>query len=141
MQKQIGQNYPEAERAQFLADNCDRIEEKSYMKRFDSNTLMQKKEQLSEIAIQISDLEEAKKSYMVGHKAEMDPLQDEKKQLLTDIKQKAEFVKERCYKFIDEDERWVGYYNGAGDLIDSRPANPDELQKTIFQLSRTGTEG
>lgn len=53
---------------------------------------------------------------------------------------KSEYVNELCFKFIDPQTKEVGYYNADGDLIESRPAFADELQGTIFQLNRTGTD-
>ena len=59
---------------------------------------------------------------------------------LDGLKKKAEFVTERCFKFIDQETREVGYYNENGDLIESRPAYSEELQTTLFQIGRkTGT--
>lgn len=69
------------------------------------------------------------------------PLIQAKKQALEDLKKKAELVEEDCYKFIDEETREVGYYNDNGNLIESRPAYSEEIQKTIFQvLRKNGTE-
>ena len=42
-------------------------------------------------------------------------------------------VEEICYKFVDYDERMVGYYNGDGELVKERPARKNELQKTIYR--------
>jgi len=98
------------------------------------------KEHLSETAIQINDIEEDKKAVMSEFKFRLEPLNDEKKRLLTGLKNKAEHKVENCYKFVDMDAREVGYYNEEGELIESRPAYADELQGTIFQMKRTGTE-
>lgn len=67
-------------------------------------------------------------------------MNETRKSLLKGLKNKAEFVTEPCYKFVDPETREVGYYNQEGDLIESRPAYPDELQSNIFQINRkTGT--
>ena len=69
------------------------------------------------------------------------PENKKKKEALEGLKKKAELVEEDCYKFIDEDAKEVGYYNQNGDLIESRPAYSEEIQKTIFQvLRKNGTE-
>jgi hypothetical protein len=61
--------------------------------------------------------------------------------MVSNIKAKAEYVKEICFKFIDQYEKMVGYYNANGDLIESRPATADELQPTLFSVIRkTGTD-
>jgi len=138
MDKQLGKEYPKDARIQFLKDNCDKVERKTYMRKFSPDELRQKKDQLAETSISISEIEDEKKELLVDIKQRLDPLQDNRKQLLTDIKHKAEEVKDECYKFIEGDD--VGYYNSEGDLIEQRPAYPDEKQGTIFQISRTGTE-
>lgn len=76
---------------------------------------------------------------MSEFKDRLKPLEEEKKRLLTGLKNKAEHTTERCFKFIDMETREVGYYNEDGDLIESRPAYADELQGNIFQMARTGT--
>lgn len=137
MDKQLGKEYPPEKRVQFLHDNCDKAEKKTYMRRFSPDELRQKKDQLAETSITLSEIEDEKKLLLQDIKQREEPLKAEKKVLLSNIKHKAEEVKEECYKFIDNDE--VGYYNAEGDLIEQRPAYPDEKQGTIFQVVRTGT--
>jgi len=139
MQRELGKEYKGLQRVSFLKDNCDKIEEKGYMKRFSSDQLSEMKEQLSETAISINDIEIEKKIVMEGFKDKMKPLNLEKERLLIGLKNKTEFITENCFKFVDMETREVGYYNEDGDLIESRPAYADELQGTIFQMKRTGT--
>lgn len=127
------------ERKRFLKDNCDSIEQISYMKQFKPEEIDRMKTELSEISIELNDLEEKKKNQSQLIKLEMDPLKEQLKELLTDIKQKAELVKEPVYKFIDDETRMVEYYNDEGNLVDRRPMTMEEKQKTIFQIDRTGT--
>jgi hypothetical protein len=141
MKRELGKEYTDKElRIRFLKDNCDKVEEKTYSKRFTPDELMQMKEELSETAIKINDIEEAKKEAVAGFKKELDPLVDEKKRLLEGLKTKSQLVRENTFKFIDLDSKEVGYYNEDGELIESRPAYGDELQSNIFQLRSTGTE-
>ena len=78
---------------------------------------------------------------MAEYKVKLEPLVSDRKELLKGIKNKAEYTTENCYKFVDMEDKMVGYYNGEGDLIDSRPAMANELQGTIFQMGRkTGTD-
>ena len=141
MEQTIGKEYPKEQRIQFLKDNCDKVEKKTYMRQFTREEILQKKEELSETSIAISDIEDEKKEALKEIKERLDPLMEQKKVLLTNIKQKAEEVKEECYKFIDQNERTVGYYNSEGNLVEMRPAFADELQRTIFMEARkTGTD-
>jgi len=140
MEKTIGKEYPIEQRIQFLKDNCDKVEKKTYMRQFSREEILQKKEELSEVSISISDIEDEKKEVLKEIRERLTPLAEQKKTLLTNIKQKAEEVKDECFKFIDQEERMVGYYNSEGELIDQRPAFADELQRTIFMEARkTGT--
>lgn len=82
---------------------------------------------------------------METFKGQLKPLREECKQLLKNIKAKAEYVTEMCYRFTDQETKETGYYNKDGKLIESRPATADELQPTIFGVVRnlnpkTGTD-
>ena len=139
--KTLGKEYPEGmQRKAFLTDNCDVVVEKSYMKPFSSGELQGMKEELSETSIEINDIEIEKKEVAAQFKNRMKPLTERKGELLDNIKKKAKYVKEECFKFVDNETRTVEFYNADGDMIESRPANPDELQSTIFSINRkTGT--
>lgn len=127
-------------RVAFLMDNCDAVEEKGYMKQYTPEELARLKETLSDTSIIINDIEEEKKDVVAGFKERLDPLVKERKTILEGLKKKAEYVTEKCYKFIDQETREVGFYNENGDLIESRPAYSDEMQGTLFQINRkTGT--
>lgn len=141
MQKELGKEYKNArEREAFLKDNCDKVEEKGYMKPFTPEQLQGHKEQLANVSISISEIEAEKKEAAEVFKGQLKPLVESRTQMVSNIKAKAEYVKEICYKFVDQDEKEVGYYNADGDLIESRPATADELQPNIFSLARkTGT--
>lgn len=118
MERELGKDLEQGKkRVAFLMDNCD-----------------------SETDIEINDIEEEKTAAMKDFKARLEPLTTERKKTLDGLKKKAEFVTERCFKFIDQEAREVGYYNENGDLIESRPAYSEELQTTLFQIGRkTGT--
>jgi hypothetical protein len=137
MEKQLGKEYSDSERIKFLKDNCDDMEDMSYMRKFTPDELLVMKDELSNVAIKIDDLEEEKKDLTTSINAQLKTQKVSKKRLLKGIKQKAELVKEKCFKFIDENTRMVGFYNAEGDLINSRSAMGNELQKTIFQVSKT----
>lgn len=127
-------------RVAFLMANCDTVEEKGYMKQYTPEELTRLKETLSDTSIIINDIEEEKKDVVAGFKERLDPLVKERKTIIEGLKKKAEYVTEKCYKFIDKETREVGFYNENGDLIESRPAYIDEMQGTLFQINRkTGT--
>lgn len=140
MQKELGKDIEPMQRIAFLNDNCDTVEEKGYMKQISQEEIRYMKDELAETGIEINDIEEEKREVTKVFKSKIDPLKIQRKTLLTNIKNKAIYTKENCYKFVDQEERMTGFYNSEGDLIESRPASADELQATIFQdMRKTGT--
>lgn len=141
MEKSLGKEFKNPiERINFLDSNCDKVEQKGYMKRYTPEQVQCMKEELAETSIKINDIQIEKKEYLKEIKERITPLSEQKSELLKGIKEKAAFTTEKCYKFIDQEDKEVGYYNADGDLIEERPAMPDELQGTVFQMQRkTGT--
>lgn len=141
MDRFLGGHLPENEREQFLSDNCDAMESIGYTRRFSPDELAQKKEELANVSIELNEIEQEKKDAMAEFKERMKPYDEDRKRLLGELKDKSEYVNEACYKFIDHEERMVGYYNKLGELVSSRPIMPQEMQKTTFSINRkTGTE-
>lgn len=140
MEKELAKNIqPGPERIAFLSDNCDKPSEKTYMKRFNQEQMSKMKDGLSKVDIEINDIEIEKKSAMEVFKLRLKPLQEERQKVLDGLRNKAELVTERCFKFIDYEAREVGYYNEEGDLIESRPAYANEMQGNLFVVAKTGT--
>lgn len=135
LEKQIGAHLPERDRIQMLKDNADKIQEYGYTKRFTPEQLARMKETLSDISIEVNDLEEQKKDAMAGFKEKLKPVITARKQLLKGLKTKSEFVQEECYKMIDHEEGRVGFYNKDGELVDVRNIWPEERQATIHNLN------
>lgn len=133
----MGQEYSPTQRVQFLKDNCEKIDEIGYMKQFTPEEIAGMKDTLAEVSIEINDIEEEKKEVMKGFKEQLTPLTEHKATLLGHIKKKAEFVQEECFKFIDAEERMVGYYNDEGVLVEARPMRPDEGQLTMKLMTGT----
>jgi hypothetical protein len=138
MDKQLFKSQSPEERLQMLQDNCDAIEKQSYMKQFTHEEISLMKDRLSEVSIEMNDIDTEKKDAMEVFKLRSKPLKKEKVDLLGNIKRKAIDVTEDCFKFVDQDNQEVGYYNSVGDLVFSRPILPSEKQKTIFSI-KSGT--
>ena len=134
MEKTLGKEYTNPiERAAFLKDNCDACENKGYMKGYTPEELQGHKESLANVSIEIDEIEEQLKDIKAEFKERLKPLLEQRKEMVTNIKQKAEFVNEVCYKFVDTDEKMTGDYNADGDLIECRHATADEMQPTLFK--------
>lgn len=130
------------DRAQYLRDNCDAVEEITYSKSFSTEELAEQRESLTDLSIKIADIEaeldEAKKQY----KEMLKPLYKDKAVAIENLKKKAQVVTEECCKFFDEETKMVGYYNDEGKLVNSRPAFPNEMQGNLFRINvpKTGTD-
>lgn len=141
LERALAQDEPVNRRRQYLADSCDRTEEVQYNKPFSPEELTQKRVELENVSINISDLNQQKKDYMDSFKIEMDPLAKTHAKIVKDLKNKTVQVTEQCYAFLDEETRMMGFYNAEGIMVYSRPANMNELQRTVqMELRRTGTD-
>ncbi|WP_256013190.1 hypothetical protein [Desertivirga xinjiangensis] len=138
LENQIADHLPEAQRAQYLHDNCDNVEEQWYMKKFTPEEIRAMKDALSTLSIDINDIEEEKAKETKKFTDKLKPLKKEVVSLLRNIKMKAVHVKEPLYKMIDHENRKVGFYNHRGELVESRPILPEEMQQKMFPL-REGT--
>lgn len=136
--KVLGQEIADLEeRKQYLLDNADSVVEMDYHKPFDAEELAQKKTELSDTCIRINDLEEDIKAYREQVNEELKPLKTQRQGLLEDIKAKGRMVKEKCYLFIEQEDKMACFYNAEGTLVSSRPATREELKNpTLFQLNR-----
>ena len=80
MDQTLGKEIPAGrERRQFLQDNCDRAETKSYYKKFSTEKLQEFKEKLSDYSIKISDLIECRPMLPEERQANMFAIEEYKK--------------------------------------------------------------
>ena len=140
LDRELGKDIAIEEREQFLEDNCDAVEDVTYSRAFAPEELALKREQLTDSSIKIADIEEEKKEVMDGFKERMKTLQEQKADAIKALRDKSQTVTEKCYKFLDEETKMVGFYNKEGNLVSSRPAFQRELQKTIqMDIRKNGT--
>ena len=125
------------ERKQFLIDNADKVVEIDYHKSFDSDEMAKMKTEFAEKHIRIATLEEKIKDYKDEINQELKPLKEEVSAIRENLKSKGKLVHEKCYQFLDYEERMVCIYNSEGILVSSRPATRDEMQRTIQAQMRS----
>lgn len=130
------------DRAQYLRDNCDAVEEITYSKSFSSEELAEQRETLTDLSIKIADIEEELAEAKSHFKELLKPLREQKAVAIENLKKKAQVVTEECCKFFDEEIKMIGYYNDEGKLVNSRPAFPNEMQGNLFRINvpKTGTD-
>ena len=141
MERELGQDIKNPiQREAFLKDNCDACEQKGYMKPYTPEELQGHKEKLANVSIEIAEIEAEKKQVEADFKGRLKPLKESRAIMVFNIKSKAEYVNEVCYRFTDQETKETGYYNKDGILVECRPATADELQPNIFSMVRkTGT--
>ena len=141
MERELGQDIKNPiQREAFLKDNCDACEQKGYMKPYSPEELQGHKEKLANVSIEIAEIEAEMKQVQAEYKGKLKPLKESRSMMVSNIKSKAEYVNEVCYRFTDQDTKETGYYNKDGKLIECRPATADELQPNLFSIARkTGT--
>lgn len=141
IKKEYGKEYSLEEREEFLRNTCDGTEEVSYMRTFTPEELAKQRELLTDASIMLADIEQAKKVAMDGFKEQSKPYLEQKAKAIKNLRDKAETVVEECFKYFDEETNMVGFYNAEGNLVSSRPAFPNEMQKTVFaEIRKTGTD-
>lgn len=136
MEKQLLGNIKKAERETVLSDSADKVEMFGYTKPFTPGEILSFKDDLSTTMINLSQMEDELNKVKEEYKQKMKPLIEDRNKFLVNIKNKAEFVNEKCYVMFEDSE--AGYYNSLGELVYQRPLLPNE-QKTIFTVKREGT--
>ena len=133
----LGHEYEDLEeREDVLANNADSVEKMEFVKRFNSDELMKKKDLFALQSARASDIEEEIKDFREQKKAELKPIKEEFSSLLKEIKQKGSMVNEKVYKFVDRDSKMTAFYDKEGNLVSSRPATRDELPKNMYSIIR-----
>ncbi len=136
MEKTLFKNETPAERLKSLESNCDKVEEASYMKQFTHDEIIEFKEELSNVSIELYDIgiEKAEATKTFTEQAKKPTKR--KAEVLGYIKDKAVSVKGQCFVFLDQEDKTAYYFNGDGDQVFSRQLLPSERQKTFFSTLR-----
>ena len=141
MDKELFKGYDPETRRRLLEDNCNSIELKNYTKRFNDAEREFRRKRNTEIDLELQVIKEDEDIFKEQTKARRKPLVDEKNKLLVEIKADGEYVQGKLYKFVDREEGMVGYYNGDGDLVESRKITSADRQATLnLRTAETGTD-
>lgn len=124
------------ERKRLLENNADKVEKTEYYKPLSPEEIDLRREQHTDNAILLSDIEEEKKEAMADFKARMEPLTIQNKQLLSEVRSRHATVTGKLFTFYNTDERTATVYDENGDFISSRRMRPDENQTTIHSITK-----
>lgn len=132
---------PVEKREQLLRDNCDQIVERSYTRKFEQHEVNARREELENVSIQVSELEDKLAEIRADYKGRIKPLLERRGLILDELKARGEYVKGDCFKFVDVDEEKTAFYSPEGYKLEERPITPEERQRTVMQfVRRTGTD-
>jgi len=132
---------PVEQRAQILKDSCDKIEERSYLSKYDQEETNLLRAELANVSIQLGTIQEELDRIKSDYKGKLKPLQERIDKILYNLKNGGEYVRGECYKFIDQEEERVGWYTPDGYLLEERPITQEERQRTVqMEIRRTGTD-
>ena len=101
---------PVEQRAQILKDSCDKIEERSYLSKYDQEETNLLRAELANVSIQLGTIQEELDRIKSDYKGKLKPLQERIDKILYNLKNGGEYVRGECYKFIDQEEERVGWY-------------------------------
>jgi len=136
MEKTFLQNESRKDRLQALMDNCERAEKMVYPKELDPETITALKDELTTEFIEISRLDKQKKEFMAEWKIKVKPRKQLTALLMGQVRSGIEEVEEEVYLIADQEEGFMGFYNGDGKLIKQRPLTQDERQFRIINESK-----
>lgn len=127
---------PPEQRLRLLQENCDSHEQASYYKELTQDELDSKRESLSENLITASALEDDLADIKKEFKLKLDPLKDERKSLLTEIKTRKQEITGTLFSMANYEEAMMETYDESGELVSSRRLRPEEKQLKAFPLKK-----
>ena len=140
MNKTMFHDVPDlTERLRLLAQNCDSKETTSYIRNLTQEELDFKRETHVDICIELDRLGDELKVVKAEYKEKMEPVADENKKLLRQIKTRQEELTGTIFNFPDYEDGMMNTYDENGDFVGSRRLKPDEKQlKAPFPLAKVG---
>ncbi|MGN1211357.1 MAG: hypothetical protein ACI4TM_06700 [Candidatus Cryptobacteroides sp.] len=135
MQELFLPEIPAEEREQLMRDNCDEIVEKSYTRRYTQDEVNRVRAELADNYIELNELSSELDCIKAEYKAKMKPIIERNALHIKNLKAGGEYVTTECYKFVDEEENRVGFYDPQGHLLEERPIMPEE-KTNIFRNVR-----
>ena len=118
---------------------CYKVVDEGYTKNLSREEIIQKKDELSSVIIELADLEERKKMLMAELKKQEEEPKQSKTELLKAIRYKTEFRQGTVYYIDDQENGFMYLFDANAVCIDVRPLRQDEKQVRIKLM--TGTDG
>lgn len=130
--KDLFQDFDPEERKQMLEDNAYSIKkDEKYTRALSSDELVNARDDLANISIEIEERKSALKEYSKERKSEIKEQESERLKLLAQISYKAEELKGNIYLMDNQEEGIMEMYDEFGHYIGQRPLFPQERQLTL----------
>lgn len=139
MEKELFKDLSPELRKQALEDNADEVFKGNYTRKFSDTERNMRRARNSEIDLELEAINDEVAQFKEGIKARRNPLVEEKKKILGEIKSNGEYINGTCYKLIDYEKKEVCIYNEDGDLVESRKLTTADRQR-VMKFANTGTE-
>jgi hypothetical protein len=112
-----------------------KVKEEGYTKVLNADELTAKRADLSDICIDINDIEEEKKEVVADFNIRLKEPKEDRAKLLASIKHKSEFRKANLYYIDDQENGFMYIFDEKGECVESRGLTPTEKQTSIKQLN------
>jgi len=134
------ENLPLREVEDNLHSVCYEVIQEDYTKNLSESELQEKKNQLAEVSIKLSTLEQEKKDLMEEMKLKMKLPKSEKEETLEAIKLRSERRFGKLYKVDDQETGMMYFFESTGQCVNARPLTAQEKQTVIKQLRAIGND-
>jgi hypothetical protein len=127
------------ERLRLLETNADSVRDGSYFKRLSPEEVEARQQSYVEKDMELDDLEEKKKAFLVEIKSEQDPIKQDIKYLRKELRTGMREVLGKIFNIPDYPNKMMKQYNEFGELLGSRRLRPEEHQSNVFAISKTAS--
>lgn len=121
-----------------LDAQADEVTEENFLQPYTDAEMRQQQKEYVKLSIELADIQGEEDDMKAEFKERKAPIKKSMDSVLSNIRQKGEYVKGKLFKIVDQDERVTGFYNEDGVLASQRKALPAELNSpTLFAHTRT----
>lgn len=128
------------ERLRLLNQNADSRDTTSYVRNLSQEELDFKRETHVDNCIELDRLNDELKIVKAEYKEKMEPVADENKKLLRQIKTRQEELTGTIFNFADYEEGMMNTYDENGEFVGSRRLKPEEKQLKAFPIRAVSGE-
>ena len=119
---------------------CYEVKEEAYTKQLTDADLAERKTDLAEVSIEISELEYEKKQINQELRAKIKTPKAQRAELLEAIKHRSEHRKGKLYLVDEPESSMMYYFDSEGICVHARPMKPSEKQTKIRTLKNASNE-